>query len=76
MIKTELKVGEIVQLSPTDVGNKAFAGCPMVVEQPKVWGAMGYVTALGDNPETPGGRAYYRATWEEMEQTNGTAKWT
>jgi len=62
---TPLKVGDVVQLSP-DVGNPAFACCFMVVSEPKPWGAQGYVQALGTREE-PGGQAYYRAKWEEME---------
>ncbi|MGC4002838.1 MAG: hypothetical protein QM811_06790 [Pirellulales bacterium] len=44
----------------------------MTVTEPKPWGAQGYVQSLGENGEI-GGQAYYRATWGEMEQTNGHA---
>ena len=70
----ELSHGQVVQINPETVGNKAFAGCFMVVTEPKSWGAQGYVQALGDR-ERPGGRAYYRAKWEEMEPISSTAEW-
>lgn len=66
MEKQELKKGMVVQLNPEKVKNPMFAGCMMVVDEPKVFGAQGYVQALGDNMK-PGGRAYYRASFEEME---------
>lgn len=73
MIKsTELKVGDVVQLSP-EVGNKMFAFAMMTVTEPKAWGAQGYVQALGEEG-SPGGQAYYRAKWEEMEFV-GKAQW-
>jgi hypothetical protein len=50
-----------------------FAACFMVVTEPKSFGAQGYVTALGENGE-PGGQAYYRAGWDEMEFV-GHAEW-
>jgi hypothetical protein len=73
MLETELKPGDLVQLNPETVGNKAFAGCIMVVTEPKPWGAQGYVQALGTR-ETMGGQAYYRAAWHEMEVV-GSAEW-
>ena len=75
MENKELVIGEIVQLNPEIVGNKAFAGCFMVVSEPKSWGAQGYVQALGETREKMGGQAYYRAKWEEMERTGGMAPW-
>jgi hypothetical protein len=69
----KLKVGAVVQLNPETVTNKMFAGCLMIVTEPKVFGALGYVQALGENEE-PGGQAYYRARWEEMELV-GVAVW-
>lgn len=68
----ELKPNMVVQLSP-QVGNPAFACCFMVVTEPKSWGAQGYVQSLGTR-EAPGGQAYYRAKWEEMEYI-GAAMW-
>jgi len=73
MQKQKLKIGQLVQLNPDLVGNKAFAGCIMVVTEPKEWGAQGYVQALGDNHE-PGGQAYIRVQWQEMELV-GEAEW-
>ena len=61
----EYKVGDLVQLDPANVGNPMFAGCIMVVTEPKPWGAQGYVQALGSDGK-PGGQAYYRAKHEEM----------
>lgn len=68
----ELAPGDVVQLAPT-VGNPMFAGCMMVVTEPKAFGAQGYVQALGTHGQ-PGGQAYYRAKWEEMEVV-GRAVW-
>lgn len=70
----ELKIGQLVQLNPETVGNRMFAGCIMVVTEPKSWGAQGYVQALGENGN-PGGQAYYRAKWDDMEPV-GFAEWT
>ncbi len=61
----ELKKGDVVQLSP-DAKHPGFACCMMVVSEPKSFGAQGYVQSLGTREE-PGGQAYYRAVWEEME---------
>lgn len=73
MDKKLLEVGMLVQLSPETVGNPMFTGCIMVVTEPKSWGAQGYVQALGEYGK-PGGQAYYRAKWEEMELV-GNAEW-
>jgi hypothetical protein len=74
MIKSELQIGQIMQLNPDTVRNRMFAGCLMTVTEPKSWGAQGYVQSLGED-EHAGGQAYYRATWEEMEPTGGIAEW-
>ena len=68
-----LQESEIVQLHPINVGNKAFAGCLMVITQVKPWGAQGYVQGIGENRDDPGGQYYYRAKWDEMELTGGMA---
>ena len=73
MLPGSLEVGHVVQLDPEKVGNKAFAGCLMVVTEPKEFGAQGYIQALGTREES-GGQAYYRANWEEMELV-GMAAW-
>jgi hypothetical protein len=73
MEKRELARGWIMQLNPETTKNQMFAGCFMVVSEPKPWGAQGYVPMTGENGK-PGGLAYYRATWEEMEPV-GVAEW-
>jgi len=65
MEKTELKHGDVVQLGPT-TSNPMFAYCFMTVTEPKSWGAQGFVQALGEDGK-PGGEAYYRAKFEDME---------
>ena len=75
MKQTELKIGEIVQLNPLTTLNPMFRGCMLIVTDPKPWGAQGYVQGLGENEEI-GGQYYYRAKWEEMEQTGGMTVWT
>jgi hypothetical protein len=71
----QLVHGEIVQLGPAP-GNRAFAFCLMVVDEVRPWGVQGYVQALGDQRDSVGGQAYFRATWEEIEPTGGKAVWT
>jgi len=71
-----LEPGDVVQLDPEKVRSKAFAGCFMVVTEPKAWGAQGYIQPIGERLGTPGvGQAYYRAQWDEMQPTGGTAVW-
>lgn len=62
----DLERGAVVQLSPEATRNPMFAACLMVITEPRSWGAQGYVQALGQDGK-PGGQAFYRATWEEME---------
>jgi hypothetical protein len=67
-----LNVGDIVQIDPTlnsAQGNPKFAGCLMVVTEPKAWGAQGYVTVPGM------GLAYYRCPFALMEPTGGRVPW-
>ena len=71
---TILLAGDVVQLNPETVGNKAFTGCMMVITEPKKFGAQGYVQSLGEDRDNAGGQAYYRAKWEEMELV-GKATW-
>jgi hypothetical protein len=73
MRSEKLAVGTIVQLNPDTVKNRMFAACMMIVTEQKTWGAQGYVQALGENGE-PGGQAFYRASWDEMERV-GMAEW-
>lgn len=76
MKPTPLEVGEIVQLDPATVRNRAFAGCFMVVSEPKAFGAQGYIQPIGENRDTPAeGWCYYRANWDEMERTGGRVVW-
>jgi len=70
MNTTPLRIGQVVQLNPETVGNRMFAACLFVVTEPRTWGAMGFVQALGENGE-PGGQAYYRAKWEEIARLTG-----
>jgi hypothetical protein len=70
-----LQAGDVVQLNPKLVGNPAFAGCMLVVTEPKAFGCQGYVQALGDSRESRGGQAFYRAKWAEMEYV-GRAVWS
>lgn len=70
----DLEPGDVVQLDPEKVGNKAFAGCLLIVTEPKTFGCQGYVQALGEKRDAPGGQAYYRPGWEEMEFV-GRAVW-
>jgi hypothetical protein len=74
MDKRPMIIGEVVQLNPETVKNKAFAACFMVVSEPKEFGAQGYVQALGGREEI-GGQAYYRASYDEMEPLNAHAIW-
>lgn len=71
-----LKEGDIMQLSPEKgiCKNPMFAGCMLIVTEPKSFGAQGYVQGLGENNK-PAGQAYYRACWEETERTGGMAVW-
>ena len=69
----KLERGDIVQLAP-DCGNAMFACCFMTVTEPKAWGCQGFVQSLGEHGK-PGGQAYYRAKWDEMEWTGGKAEW-
>lgn len=68
----EIRAHDIVQLHPELCRNKMLAGCMMTVTEPKVFGAQGYVQCTGKDGK-PGGQAYYRATWEEMESTGGVS---
>lgn len=70
---TALKVGDLVQLDPQLVKNRMLANCIMVVTEPKSFGAVGYIQ-MGGKDGQPGGQAYYRAGWDEMELV-GLAYW-
>lgn len=70
----EIKVGEIVQLSPENTKNEMFKACMMVVTEVKPWGVQGYVQSLGEKQQM-GGAAYYRAEHGTFERTGGMAVW-
>jgi hypothetical protein len=72
MAPCDLVPGDVVQLSP-EARNPMFACCMMTVSEPKECGAQGYVQMTGENGMI-GGRAFYRAQWEEMEYV-GHAQW-
>lgn len=74
-----LQSGDVVQLNE-QCDNPLFAGCFMIVTEPKIFGAMGF-TQLPGMPGKPcatcvirGGRgqAFYRARWEEMDYIGKT----
>jgi hypothetical protein len=65
----QLKRYQVVQLNPETIRNPMLAGCLFVVDELKSFGAQGYVQALGEDG-SPGGQAYYRANWDEMEPLN------
>ena len=73
-IERDICEGMIVILRPDTCRNPMFAGCLMTITECKSWGAQGYVQALGENGE-PGGQAYYRAKFEEMDITKGINPW-
>ena len=70
----QLKLGDVVQLNPDTIGNRAFAGCFLVVTELKAFGCQGYVQALGNSRDTQGGQAYLRPRWVDMEFV-GHAQW-
>lgn len=75
MEKYELKPGMLVQIDPES--DPIFGGHFMVITEPKSFGAQGYCPAFGrrEGEETiPGGFAYYRCRFENMEIV-GRAEW-
>lgn len=67
-----LQKGYICQISP-DFEVRPFAGCFLVVTDPRPWGAIGYVQSLGQDNE-PGGQAYVRVKLEDLVLV-GAAEW-
>jgi hypothetical protein len=59
---TDLKPGDVVQLAP----DTSFPGCFMMVTEPKLWGAQGFI-AIPKEIGKPPAHAYYRALWGQME---------
>lgn len=70
-----VSVSDVLQIRPECAINPAFGGCLFVVSELKGWGVMGYVPALGESRDKPGGQAYIRLKWEEVEHTGGKAVW-
>ena len=68
----ELKNGDVVQINP-EIKDSFFAGCLMVVTEPKSFGAQGYVKIPGKRGEQPR-HAYCRIKFEDMEFV-GHAVW-
>jgi hypothetical protein len=69
-----IEINDVIQLNPETCRNQMFAGCFIVVIEIASWGVVGYVQALGQDGK-PGGQAYYRAKWEELGTSIGTAEW-
>jgi hypothetical protein len=60
----KLERGDVVQIS---IDNEPlFAGCFMMVTDPKSWGAQGFISMPKDKSTFPG-QAYYRCQWADME---------
>lgn len=55
---------EIVQIHPDH--DEVFGGCLMVVTEPKVWGAQGYIAIPKSSEEGGATVAYYRCTKENF----------
>jgi hypothetical protein len=71
MNPTQLSHGDVVQITPES--ESAFAGCFMLVTEPKVWGAQGFIAMPLERGKLPGS-AYYRAKFEDIEFV-GRATW-
>lgn len=71
MDKRELVVGDVVQINP-EKKESFFAGCLMMVTEPKSFGAQGFIAIPGKRGEIPG-QAYYRVNWEDMEYVGRAA---
>lgn len=63
---TPMKIGDLVQINPHNEAYAMFAGCILVVTEVRSWGVQGYVQALGQDGK-PGGQAYLRPKWEDIE---------
>ena len=64
-MEREYQSGDVVQLNEK-TGNAMLKYCFMTVTEPKSFGAMGFVQCTGTDGK-PGGAAYYRAKFEEMD---------
>lgn len=67
MTQDEIKVGDIVQVSPN---KEMFGACMVVVTELKSFGIQGYVQSAGVN-----GQQYIRLKFDEFESTGGKAVW-
>ena len=67
MTQYEIKVGDIVQVSPD---KEMFGACMVVVTELKSFGIQGYVQSAGVN-----GQQYIRLKFDEFESTGGKAVW-
>ena len=67
MTQEEIKVGDIVQVSPD---KEMFGACMVVVTELKSFGIQGYVQSAGVN-----GQQYIRLKFDEFESTGGKAVW-
>lgn len=72
MQKPDVKVGDVVQLSPK-TKNAKYAFCMLTVSKVDENGVKGYVQAPGKDGK-PGWHSYYRARWGEFERI-GEAIW-
>lgn len=70
MSPRELEIGDVVQLDPT-MDDQRFAGCMMVVTEPKTWGAQGCIIGPHDGAAR---LFYYRAKFENFAFV-GPANW-
>ncbi len=68
----DLKIGDVVQIDP-ELEDSFFAGCFMLVTEPKPWGAQGFVAMPGERGSPPK-RAYVRVKREHLAYI-GTAGW-
>lgn len=70
-IKPDLRAGMVIQINPES--SDTFGGCFMIITEPKIWGAQGYVQVPGIY-EGEGGQAFYRCEHEDM-SVIGNATW-
>ena len=54
MLQGELERGDVVQLNPDTVENRAFRGKLMTVSEVRSWGAQGYVENISLPPDIEG----------------------
>lgn len=64
--------GDVLQIAPDCPTNPGFGACFLTVTEVRSWGVIGYVQALGTR-EGPGGQAFIRLKWDEVELTGGVA---